>query len=580
MYEKVISGVCTAALVLALQSSAASADRMGEFSIFAGAHLFSEDNELGVADEPDADSLTNAVTFGIRAAFALTQMVDLEAELAITPTTARDSGVDVVAFGWRGSALFHVLQGRFRPFLLAGAGASTSSSSDERIFASDTDLLAHVGVGAKYAVQDNWGIRVDARLLLPPSSENNSVTIDSEFQFSLYKNFGPLPPPKPPKVVDKDGDGIPDEIDKCVDQAEDMDGFEDEDGCPDVDNDGDGIIDSADKCPDEAEDVDGFEDADGCPDLDNDNDLIPDTHDQCPNEAEVVNGFEDEDGCPDRGAPVATLDGNLLRLGVAVTFSGSNQVRNQRELALIARVMRMQPDVSRWRIVVAARAQRSEELTRAKSQAQADAVKAGLIAAGMSEDALEAIGAVSDSETLAFAVLERAEQDADEFVCPAALQVKPRSRPAPAAAAQSKAAAASAPAAAAPVATPVAAAASTLPAAFEPLQGVQGKLTLKRDAAKLAGAASKELDAIAALLTKHSQVQLEVRVHTDSRKGEATTSISQSQAQLIVDYLVGKGVALARLRPVGKGMSEPVGDNNTSAGRDANRRVELLFTAQ
>ena len=299
MYKKEMSGICTVALVLALQSSAANADRMGEFSVFAGAHLFNENNELGIVDESDADSLTNAVTFGVRAAFALTRMLDLEGELAITPTTARDSGVDVVAFGWRGSALFHILDGRFRPFLLAGAGASTSSSSDERIFSSDTDLLAHVGVGAKYAIEDNWGIRVDARLLLPPSSENESVTIDSEFQFSLYKNFGPLPPPKPPTVVDGDGDGIPDETDKCVSQAEDMDGFEDEDGCPDVDNDGDGIIDSADECPKEAEDVDGFEDADGCPELDNDKDGILDAADQCPVEAEDMDGFEDEDGCPE-----------------------------------------------------------------------------------------------------------------------------------------------------------------------------------------------------------------------------------------------------------------------------------------
>jgi len=41
--------------------------------------------------------------------------------------------------------------------------------------------------------------------------------------------------------------------------------YEDTDGCPDLDNDGDGILDVNDKCPENAEDIDGIEDADGCP---------------------------------------------------------------------------------------------------------------------------------------------------------------------------------------------------------------------------------------------------------------------------------------------------------------------------
>ncbi|HEY0193305.1 MAG TPA: DUF4398 domain-containing protein, partial [Kofleriaceae bacterium] len=73
---------------------------------------------------------------------------------------------------------------------------------------------------------------------------------------------------------DRDGDGILDNVDKCPSDPEDKDGFEDEDGCPDLDNDKDGIPDKADKCPNEPEDKDGFEDEDGCPDDDNDGDGI------------------------------------------------------------------------------------------------------------------------------------------------------------------------------------------------------------------------------------------------------------------------------------------------------------------
>lgn len=135
------------------------------------------------------------------------------------------------------------------------------------------------------------------------------------------------------EVGDMDGDGIPDDVDKCPTLPEDKDGFEDEDGCPDPDNDGDKIPDDKDKCPNKPETVNGFEDDDGCPDEvadrdqdgvadnvdkcpdaggkdiilkgpymgcpDRDHDNIPDFLDKCPDQPEDYDGFEDEDGCPD-----------------------------------------------------------------------------------------------------------------------------------------------------------------------------------------------------------------------------------------------------------------------------------------
>ena len=114
---------------------------------------------------------------------------------------------------------------------------------------------------------------------------------------------------------DRDGDGFADPVDRCPGQAEDLDGFEDSDGCPDLDNDGDAVPDQADdcprrpgpkgnagcpdpdddgvygpadRCPDDAEDRDGFEDGDGCPELDNDGDGVPDDADRCRDEPGVV----------------------------------------------------------------------------------------------------------------------------------------------------------------------------------------------------------------------------------------------------------------------------------------------------
>jgi outer membrane protein OmpA-like peptidoglycan-associated protein len=95
---------------------------------------------------------------------------------------------------------------------------------------------------------------------------------------------------------DRDHDGIPDKIDQCPNEAEDLDGFQDEDGCPDLDNDGDGIPDSRDLAPNLPEDKDGFQDDDGRPDLDNDGDGIPDTSDKCADTP--VGTMVDSTGCP------------------------------------------------------------------------------------------------------------------------------------------------------------------------------------------------------------------------------------------------------------------------------------------
>ena len=108
-----------------------------------------------------------------------------------------------------------------------------------------------------------------------------------------------LPMPVAYKPVDTDGDGLTDDIDQCPHDPEDMDNFQDLDGCPDLDNDADGIPDTADKCPLEPEDKDGDRDDDGCPDGDRDRDGIGDDFDTCPEQPEDKDGFEDQDGCPD-----------------------------------------------------------------------------------------------------------------------------------------------------------------------------------------------------------------------------------------------------------------------------------------
>ena len=160
----------------------------------------------------------------------------------------------------------------------------------------DTDGAFYVGVGVKYRAGARWGLRADARLLVVPSSENNpppspttsKVTLDFEALASFYVELGreEVKVAKAAAGRRRSGQGRhPRRADKCPTEPEDKDGFQDDDGCPELDNDGDGIPDAADKCPNEPEDKDGFQDDDGCPEPDNDGDGIPDASDKLPERA-------------------------------------------------------------------------------------------------------------------------------------------------------------------------------------------------------------------------------------------------------------------------------------------------------
>jgi outer membrane protein OmpA-like peptidoglycan-associated protein len=101
---------------------------------------------------------------------------------------------------------------------------------------------------------------------------------------------------------------------------EDIDDFEDKDGCPDYDNDEDGIPDSVDHCLTLPEDKDGFQDNDGCPDVDNDLDDVPDSVDRCPD----VPGEVDNQGCPKEKPRAKEIKrGRVILRGVNFKFGSA-----------------------------------------------------------------------------------------------------------------------------------------------------------------------------------------------------------------------------------------------------------------
>jgi OmpA-OmpF porin, OOP family len=195
-------------------------------------------------------------------------------------------------------------------------------------------------------------------------------------------------PVAPPAPGDRDGDGIADDVDKCPDEPEDKDGWQDADGCPDPDNDGDGIPDAQDKCPNEPEDKDGFQDADGCPDPDNDGDGILDADDKCPNVPGVP-----PDGCPKQYKLVVVTE-QKIELKQTVYFDTNRATIKPVSFALLNDVGHALADNPKLVVEVGGHtdSQGDDAFNLKLSQRRAEAVRAYLIKRGIAADRMVAKG--------------------------------------------------------------------------------------------------------------------------------------------------------------------------------------------
>jgi outer membrane protein OmpA-like peptidoglycan-associated protein len=257
------------ALALLLLPRAVAADPI-EIGGWFGPRLFSTDSELGYIDNaPHHPMLSSSVELGGRIGRPLLPWLVPEAELAIVPTKTSTFTTNVFWMEPRLQMRFELSPGkRLMPFLIAGGGSPIALSAARKTFDSGIIGEGYVGGGMRFDTSKGFLFRVDARLSVLPGV-NHPITTELDIGLGLEFEIGPkrvaLNTTREGKP-DRDGDGIPDDVDKCPDQAEDKDGFEDADGCPDIDNDLDGILDQFDKCPNVPETYNGFEDEDGCPD--------------------------------------------------------------------------------------------------------------------------------------------------------------------------------------------------------------------------------------------------------------------------------------------------------------------------
>ncbi|MFZ5444789.1 MAG: OmpA family protein [Myxococcota bacterium] len=215
---------------------------------------------------------------------------------------------------------------------------------------------------------------------------------------------------------DNDGDGVPDEKDKCRDVA----GPEANQGCPDADADKDGVVDRLDKCPNDAEDKDDFEDSDGCPELDNDKDGFADGADACPQIAGIAQergcpakdsdgdqvsdhedncptepGTKENYGCPAARKQLVVITRERLQILDKVYFDTGKATIQKRSNALldnVAAVLTSHPEISLVQVEGHTDNTGNADKNKKLSQDRADSVKAYLVKAGVADARLRAVG--------------------------------------------------------------------------------------------------------------------------------------------------------------------------------------------
>jgi len=106
---------------------------------------------------------------------------------------------------------------------------------------------------------------------------------------------------------------------------------------------------------------------------------------------------------------------------------------------------------------------------------------------------------------------------------------------------------------------------------------VSSEVSFDFGSASLKPAFLTTLDKVASILARYPKTTVTVIGHTDSVGSEAyNQELSERRARSVVSYLGDHGVAPARLSAVGRGETQPRASNDTEAGRQLNRRVEIL----
>lgn len=300
------------------------------------------------------------------------------------------------------------------PFVDLGVGGSK--------FGSKFAAFVPTGLGLQVNLADEAFLIVNSQYRIP-------VTENASYHFyhsigvagSISKKKEPAPKAvEIPVVLDRDGDGVVDSLDRCPDHAgpaalkgcpdRDGDGIPDiddkcpdtpgvakYDGCPIPDTDGDGINDEEDKCPN----VPGVARYQGCPIPDTDGDGVNDEEDKCPNEPGPASNY----GCPVIEAVVLEKVSKAAQNIFFATGSSKLLPKSFKSLEEVATIMKENPS---YKVSIEGHTDNTggDELNQKLSESRAASVKEYLLTHGVDASKISSAGfgpsnPVADNSTAA-----------------------------------------------------------------------------------------------------------------------------------------------------------------------------------
>ncbi|MEQ1438299.1 thrombospondin type 3 repeat-containing protein [Fontimonas sp. SYSU GA230001] len=368
------------------------------------------------------------------------------------------------------------------------------------------------GGGALFKLTERWDARLDVRYNLDYISETTENGVTvPDDVFYLWSGAVGVSYKFGADPYDQDGDGVPDSRDKCPDTPKGVAVYSD--GCP-MDLDGDGVPDYLDKCPNTPKGV--LVGKDGC-ELDSDGDGVPDSRDQCPNTPKGVP--VNTNGCPldsdGDGVPDYLDKCPGTRPGTRVNAEGCSLEDRDGDGI---------PD----------------ELDKCPGTPPG-------IPVGPDGCPLD-----SDGDGVPDYMDECPRTPAGAKVLPNGCALTGDCRkPRPGEQADANGCA--------------------IDKNFI-LRGVKFEF----DSDRLTPAAREILNEVAQTLQAYPNIDVELEGHTDAIGSDAyNLGLSERRANAVKVYLEGRGVKGKRMKPVGYGESRPIATNETDAGREENRRVEL-----
>ena len=105
-----------------------------------------------------------------------------------------------------------------------------------------------------------------------------------------------------------------------------------------------------------------------------------------------------------------------------------------------------------------------------------------------------------------------------------------------------------------------------------------GNITFDLNESSIKPSFSGTLESVALVLKEYDKTIIQIEGHTDSSGSDSYNQLlSERRASSVRDFLLNQGIEPKRTRAVGYGERYPVASNDTAAGREQNRRVELTL---